>query len=159
MYYNFYSDDYKDLKYQFEIYSLPTIVILKDHSFRIHEGSFTVTELKDFIENEDKIWDETILKPAKGIFGRTMFSISENIESFIKSMDQLGLESLPKYLKLLIIGLFLLSPIIVVLFCIWTTGEGSEESSPFKKSSKKEQKKEDNKEDIKGEEIKHEKVE
>lgn len=77
-------------------------------------------ELSEFTNN-NKAWDEKMLKPPKGIFGTIAFSLSENLESFVRSLDQLGLRSLPRSAKLVIITFFLFTPIIMVFLCIWST--------------------------------------
>jgi len=118
-------DENRDLKYQFEIYTLPTIILLgKNKFFRIFEGNYTIEELSTFIDSNG-VWNEQMLKPPKGIIGTIGFSLNENLESFVRSLDQLGLKSLPRSAKLLIIGLFLFSPIIMVFICIWSTQDNT----------------------------------
>jgi len=55
--------------------------------------------------------------------------MQQNIEGFIRTLDQLGLENMPRQIKISIVLIFLFSPILVVLLCIWLTqAENIEES-------------------------------
>eukprot|EP01022_Parablepharisma_sp_SALTPOND_P007362 TRINITY_DN1300_c0_g1_i1.p8 TRINITY_DN1300_c0_g1~~TRINITY_DN1300_c0_g1_i1.p8 ORF type:complete len:241 (+),score=22.80 TRINITY_DN1300_c0_g1_i1:4003-4725(+) len=126
-----------DLKYQFEISSLPTIILIRNHKFWTFTGNYTTKELSDFALKGYNAGVKNDLKPPKNFLEKLIFIISQNIESFIKTLDKLGLAFAPRPLKLAAVIVFLFSPILAVLLCIWLTRESEAEQVKAKGEEEK----------------------
>ena len=142
------SDDETELKYQYEIMEVPSVLMVRNRQVYVFSGNNTTESVVQFIQKGYKKVVPQPLGPPKGTFGKLAFTVLGNLESFVKTMDHLGLDFLPRPFKLLLTLGFLLSPILAVLLCIWLTqepevplGDGSKGEGSKTETKKTEEKK------------------
>ncbi len=132
------SEDESELKYRFEIVSFPTILLIKGDKYKTFSGNATLENLVNFVKGGYKHAASQQLKPAKGPFGKLVFIVTQNVESFVRTLDRLGLAAVPRKVKVAGVILFLFSPIIAVLLCMWITKEPAEEKTKAEDKKKTE---------------------
>ena len=111
-------------------------MVIHANKYYLFKGNRTRENLENFLKIGYKSAQASMIKPPKGMLGKLSFLITLNIESLVATLDRLGLAFLPRNAKLFAILIFLFSPIIAVLICMWLTKEPTSDDS--KPEAKKE---------------------
>ena len=98
-------------------------MVIQNQKYYIFEGNATLKNLTRFARREYKQVPENSIQPPKGTLGKIFFIASVNLASFSTTLDHLGFDFLPTFMKKLAVILFLFSPIIAALVCIRLTQE------------------------------------
>ncbi len=112
------SEEQIELKYQFEVAALPTIVLVRQQQFYRFEDEITVENLVKFAREGYQGAQMNAVKPAKGMFGKLMFILSLNLDVFNSLFDSLGISFISKQVKFIAVLCVLMLPVLGVLLCI-----------------------------------------
>lgn len=116
-------DEEPELKFQFEIVDVPTIMLIRNHKYYTFDRDATLKNLTRFSKREYKTVPANDLLPPKNRWDKLWFVFIVHFISFRSTVDNLGFGFLPTFMKDLIILLFLCSPVIAVLMCVKMTQE------------------------------------
>ena len=118
-------DKYVGLRLQFEIFDIPSIIVIVNKQYYMFKENVTVANLTSFVKRKYKLSKGTVIEAPKTSMQKVFTKVKFNLASFLVTFDNLGFDYLPPPIKKCLLGFFLLLPIIIPLLCLYYTKEES----------------------------------
>jgi len=134
------ADEETELSSQFDIQGFPTLILFKDGKMYKYKGERTVEKFAEFIEKPKENDTGDKIPGRKTMLEKAWSFVKMVLDAYIKLMDQVGMEKLPRGVKMGIIIAFFISPLILIPFCLKAINEPA--PIPMPKEVKKEEKSE-----------------
>ncbi len=107
------SEEHHELKFRFEIATLPTILLVKGEKYAQYTKALDQASLLAFVQHANRETVTLSVPPAKSALEKLLVQVRWNAEGIGRAADMMGLGSQPLWLKVTISFGILFLPILL----------------------------------------------